>query len=85
MKEQGFDIAPLSLGALFGPAGLAGESRASWPTPAGRRHTARPMFVSPGTLFSPRTIMAMRHAGEQPRTGCRREKRRLLSTLGLLK
>jgi hypothetical protein len=58
MKEQGFDIAPLSFGALVGPAGLPAEVKASLPTAAGPPPTPTPMPVSPGARSNLTTITA---------------------------
>ena len=85
MKEQGFDSAPLSFGALVGPAGLSGDIKSKL------RDACRTATHSDGyvrlarSAFQPKDYYGDAGALASNLARDAEEKRRLLATLGLLK
>ena len=74
MKEQGFDIAPLSFGALVGPAGLPAEVKAKLAD--GCRAAAHSRRLCPcrqERVPTRRLLRRQRDARAQPRSGRRGE------------
>jgi tripartite-type tricarboxylate transporter receptor subunit TctC len=85
VKEQGFDVAPLSIGGLLGPAGLPADIKKKLEAACIKAKESEPFQRMVKTTFQPSDFFADSAGFAKNLTKDVEDKRRLLTALGMVK